>query len=99
MASDIEVSEPEAIDLPNVLVTGFAVNSAAFTGTEGEALAYTVLSFELALPDGSAARQSFMVPKRLAKLLRNQMKRPVPLSIHNTTNTNNHEEETDGLVQ
>jgi hypothetical protein len=68
-----------ATELPNGVVLGFSVTSVAGEGTEGEALALTVVSFEFQVAPGSTATQSFILHRDDGRDLRAALKNPLSL--------------------
>jgi hypothetical protein len=81
MASETHIPEgTKVLDLPNGVVIGAAVTSTRATGSEGEEHALVVISFEFQAGPGTVGRQSFIMEKDMAQLIRKNLKNPTPLN-------------------
>jgi len=68
------VTEP--VQLPNAIITGFAVNKTYAVGTEGERHAIVALTLQLAISEGNIVQQTFIMHKDDVPLLRSELKNP-----------------------
>ncbi len=66
----------EPVQLPNAIITGFAVNQTYATGTEGERHAIVALTLQLAISEDSIAQQTFIMHKDDVPVLRSELKNP-----------------------